>query len=321
MTYKQLTYEHRNELKAYLKLGIKLVSIAHLIGVHKSTISRELKRNSGLRGYRPNQAQQKANSRKKNSRKKTRFTQAVKQRVEFYIKQDWSPEQVSGRLALEEDIHISHETIYQHIWADKQAGGDLYTHLRGACKKKKKRYGKKDDRGQIKDCVRIANRPEVVDKKERIGDWEIDTIIGSHHKGALVSAVERKSQLTLIEYVPKKQADIVTKTIINMLKPFKSKVLTITVDNGKEFALHKNIAQELAAHVYFAHPYHSWERGLNENTNGLIRQYFPKKYDFRTITKQDTVFVENRLNNRPRKTLNFKKPIEIFFNNSVALGT
>ena len=203
MAYKQLTYEHRNELKAYLKLGLKLVYIAHLIGVHKSTISRELQRNSGLRGYRPKQAQQKANFRKKNSRKKTCFTEAVKQRVEFYLKQDWSPEQISGRLALEEDIDISHETIYQHIWADKKAGGDLYQHLRGAHKKKKKRYGKKDDRGQIKDCVRIDQRPEIVDKKERIGDWEIDTIIGSHHKGALVSAVERKSQLTLIEYVPK----------------------------------------------------------------------------------------------------------------------
>lgn len=313
MAYNQLTYEHRNEIKAYLKLGLKMVFIAHLIGVHKSTICRELKRNSGLRGYRPNQAQHKANSRKKNSRKNTRFTQAVKQRVEFYIKQDWSPEQISGRLALEEDIHISHETIYQYIWADKQSGGDLYTHLRGARKKKKKRYGKKDARGQIKDCVRIDERPAIVDNKERIGDWEIDTIIGSHHQGALVSAVERKSQLTLIEYVPQKEADIVTKTIINMLKPFKSKVLTITVDNGKEFALHKKIAQELEANVYFAHPYHSWERGLNENTNGLIRQYFPKKYDFRNITKQDSVFVENRLNNRPRKTLNFKKPIEIFF--------
>ena len=321
MAYKQLTYEYRNEIKAYLKLGLKLVYIAHLIGVHKSTISRELQRNSGQRGYRPNQAQQNANSRKQNSRKKTRFTEAVKQRVEFYIKQDWSPEQISGRLAWEEDLHISHETIYQHIWADKQAGGDLYQHLRGARKKKKKRYGTKDDRGQIKDCVRIDQRPEVVDNKERIGDWEIDTIIGSHHQGALVSAVERKSQLTLIEYVPQKQADIVTETIITMLKPFKSKVLTITLDNGKEFALHKIITQQLEASVYFAHPYHSWERGLNENTNGLIRQYFPKKYDFRTITKQATVFVENRLNDRPKKTLTFKKPIEIFFNNSVALGT
>jgi IS30 family transposase len=321
MGYKQLSYENRNEIKAYLKLGLKMVFIAYLIGVHKSTISRELKRNSGHRGYRPNQAQDKANSRKMNSRKQTRLTELVKQRVVFYLKQDWSPEQISGRLALEEDIHISHETIYQYIWADKQAGGDLHQHLRGARKKKKKRYGKKDGRGQIKDRVSIDERPASVANKERLGDWEIDTIIGSHHQGALVSAVERTAKLTCIEVVPHKEADIVSQTVINMLKPFTGKVLTITVDNGKEFALHKKIAQELGAKVYFAHPYHSWERGLNENTNGLIRQYFPKKYDFRTISKQDTVLVENRLNNRPRKTLNFKKPSEIFFNNSVALGT
>jgi IS30 family transposase len=321
MGYKQLTYENRNEIKAYLKLGLKMVLIAYLIGVHKSTISRELKRNSGLRGYRPNQAQDKANSRKKHSRKNTRLTDVVKQRVAFYLKQDWSPEQISGRLAVAEDVHISHETIYQYIWADKQAGGELYQHLRGARKKKKKRYGKTDGRGQIKDRVSIDERPASVANKERLGDWEIDTIIGSHHQGALVSAVERTAKLTCIQVVPQKEADIVSQTIITMLKPFKGKVLTITVDNGKEFALHKKIAQELGAKVYFAHPYHSWERGLNENTNGLIRQYFPKQHDFRTITKQDTVLVENRLNNRPRKTLNFKKPIELFFNNSVALET
>ena len=309
------------QIKAYLKIGLKLVLIANLLSVHKSTISRELKRNTGLRGYRPKQAQDKTNSRKKNSRKNIRFNEAVQQRVEFYIKEDWSPEQISGRLALEEDIHISHETIYQYIWADKQAGGDLYKYLRGSRKKKKKRYGKADRRGQIKDRVSIDERPEAVDKKERIGDWEIDTIIGSNHKGALVSVVERKSQFSCIEYVPKKEAELVTEVIVNMLMSFKIKVLTITADNGKEFALHKKIAKELEANVYFAHPYHSWERGLNENTNGLIRQYFPKKYDFRNITKQDTVFVENRLNQRPRKSLNFKKPIEIFLNYSVALGT
>ena len=321
MGYNQLTYENRNEIKAYLKLGLTMVVITYLIGVHKSTISRELKRNSGLRGYRPNQAQDKATTRKKRSRKKTGLTQVVKQRVAYYVNQDWSPEQISGYLALAEDIHISHETIYQYIWADKQAGGDLYTHLRGARKKKKKRYGKKDTRGRLNDRVSIDERPATVTNKERLGDWEIDTIIGSHHQGALVSAVERTTKLTCIEVVPHKEAEIVGQTIINMLQPFKGKVLTITVDNGKEFAFHKKITQELGAQVYFAHPYHSWERGLNENTNGLIRQYFPKKYDFRTIAKQDTLLVENRLNNRPRKTLNFKKPIEIFFNNSVALGT
>lgn len=321
MKYKQLTYEERVKIYAYIQLGILIAKIANLIGVHKSTIYRELKRNTGLRGYRPKQAQQKADLRRENAPKNIRFTETVKERVNFYLEQDWSPEQISGRLALEEDINISHETMYQYIWADKRAGGVLYKHLRGSRKKKKKRYGKTDRRGQIKDRVSINERPEVVDNKERIGDWEIDTIIGANHKGALVSAVERKSQLTCIEYVHHKEADLVTKAIIKMLNPFEGKVFTITLDNGKEFALHKTIAKELKAKVYFAHPYHSWERGLNENTNGLIRQYFPKKYDFRNITKQDTAFVENRLNNRPRKSLNFMKPIEIFLNNSVALGT
>ncbi len=161
----------------------------------------------------------------------------------------------------------------------------------------------------------------MVDNKERIGDWEIDTIIGAHHQGALISAVERKSMFSLLEYVPRKEAELVANTIIKMLSPFKQAVLTITLDNGKEFALHKLIAEKLDTKVYFAHPYRSWERGLNENINGLIRQYFPKKYNFRSISKIDTMLVEQRLNNRPRKSLGFRKPSEVFFNYFVALGT
>jgi len=322
MRYQQLTYEKRINIKTYLELSFKLIEIANLINVNKSTISRELMRNTGSRGYRPKQAQEKTNLRKKDSRKHVRFTKAVKQRVEFYLRQDWSPEQVSGYLELEEKIKISHETIYQHIWADKKAGGDLYKHLRCSHKKRKKRYGKTDRRGQIPDRISIDERPKIVDEKKRVGDWEIDTIIGANHQGVLISAVERKSRLTLIEHVPNKEADIVSETIIKMLKPFKCKVLfTITNDNGKEFALHKKIARELETNVYFAHPYHSWERGLNENTNGLIRQYFPKKSDFTKIIKNETVFVENRLNNRPRKSLKFKKPKDIFLDSFVALGT
>ena len=183
MKYKQLTYEQRVTIYAYLQIGLIITKIADLIGVNKSSISRELTRNTGLRGYRPKQAQQKADLRRQDTPKNIRFTETVKERVNFYLKQDWSPEQISGRLALEEDIHISHETIYQYIWADKKAGGDLYKHLRGSRKKKKKRYGKKDSRGQIKDRISIDLRPEVVDNKERIGDWEIDTIIGANHKG------------------------------------------------------------------------------------------------------------------------------------------
>ena len=321
MSYNQLTFEQRVEIKAYLKIGLALCQIAKQIGVHKATVSRELQRNTGFRGYRPRQAQQKTVARKFMAAKQLHFTQAVKERVEFYLKQEWSPEQISGYLKLRENIHISHETIYQHVWADKRSGGTLYRHLRWCHKKKRKRYGSNDRRGQIPNRVSIEERPAVVAQKARLGDWEGDTIIGKNHHGALVSAVERKSLLTCLKGVPNKTADLVTEAITHKLGAFKDKVHTLTVDNGKEFALHQQIAAELDAQVYFAHPYRSWERGLNENINGLIRQYFPKNYDFRLITEQDLLFVENRLNNRPRKSLNFQTPNEIFFNSSVALGT
>lgn len=321
MSYKHLTFEQRVEIKAYLKIGLALCQIAKQIGVHKATVSREIKRNVGFKGYRPRQAQQKTDARRFMAAKYVRFTQAVKERTEFYLKQDWSPEQISGYLKLREHIHISHETIYQHVWADKRAGGTLWRHLRWSQKKKRKRYGSKDRRGQIPNRVSIEERPVVVDQKARLGDWELDTIIGANHHGALVSAVERKSQLTCLKHVPNKTADLVMAAITHKLGAFKDQVHTLTVDNGKEFALHQQMATELDASVYFAHPYRSWERGLNENTNGLIRQYFPKNYDFRLITDQDILFVENRLNNRPRKSLNFQTPNEIFFNLSVALGT
>jgi len=321
MSYSQLTFEQRAMIKACLKLGHNQSEIADLLGVHNSTISRELKRNSGQRGYRPQQAQEKADTRRKSAVKNVRFTDAVKQRVLFYLKQDWSPEQISNYLSINEAINISHETIYQFLWADKQDGGQLFKHLRWCHKKRKKRYGKNDHRGQIKDRTSIDERPVIVDKKERIGDWEIDTVFGANHQGALVTAVERKSNFSCISFVKKKEAELVSSAIVEMLAPYKTKVVTITVDNGKEFAMHKSIAQQLEADVYFAHPYSSWERGLNEQVNGLIRQYFPKNSSFKNITKQDTVFVESRLNNRPRKKLKFEKPINIFHNSSVALGT
>lgn len=321
MHYKQLTFEHRVAIKAYLKIGLKRYQIAQQIGVHPTTVSRELKRNTGAKGYRPRQAQLKTAARRLLAAKQVRFTPAVKQRVEFYLQQDWSPEQISGYLKLREHVHISHETIYQHVWAEKRAGGSLYRHLRWSQKKNRKRYGRNDRRGQIPNRVSIDARPAVVAQKARLGDWEGDTIIGKNHQGALVSVVERKSLLTCLNRVPQKTAAWVTAAITQKLGSFKDQVHTLTVDNGKEFALHQQLAAELDAEIYFAHPYRSWERGLNENINGLIRQYFPKNYDFRLITDEDLLFVENRLNNRPRKSLNFQTPNEIFFNSSVALGT
>jgi len=233
--------------------------------------------------------------------------------VDEQIYFDLSPEQVSGRLKEQHGILLSHERIYQHIWADRRNGGDLYTHLRQAHKKRRKKYGAKDKRGQICNRVSIDQRPDMVDEKSRIGDWEIDTVIGQNHKGALVTIVERKSKFTLIKRVETKHAEGVTAATITLLEPYSDKVFTITADNGKEFAGHETMSKELNAQVYFAHPYSSWERGLNENTNGLIRQYFPKGSSFETITDEQVDAVMHRLNHRPRKGLNYQTPHAVFF--------
>ena len=321
MSYKQLTQEKRYEIKAYMQAGFSLTDISKEIEVHRSTVYREVARNHGQRGYRPIQANQKAAERKKRSSKNRRFTSKLKERVSELLKEDFSPEQVSGHLQQHEDMRISHETIYQFVWSEKASGGTLYQHLRCSLKKKRKRYGGRDRRGQIPDRVSIEERPETVNNKVRIGDWEVDTIIGKNHQYALVTAVERKTKFTCMSKVEKRSAELVTKALVKMLHPFKEQVHTITVDNGKEFANHKEIAKALETDVYFAHPYCSWERGLNENTNGLIRQYFPKKTSFQNINEEQTLFVQNRLNTRPRKSLNFNTPVDSFKNNFVALET
>jgi len=321
MSYRQLTLDQRYKICAYMQAGFSKIKITELIGVHKTTIYREIKRNKGLMHYRPRLAHLRALGRRQISRKNVRFTDSVRKQVEFLLRLDLSPEQISGHLAKEHQVHISHETIYKHIWSDKQEGGLLYTHLRHNSKKRRKRYNQYDRRGQIADRVSIDERPKIVDTKERIGDWELDTIIGKNQKGALVTAVERKTKYTCIRHVSSRKANIVTDAVIRMLSPFKEKVLTITVDNGKEFTNHKYIADSLDSNVYFSHPYHAWERGVNENTNGLIRQYFPKKTPFVDIKRKQTRFVEGRLNQRPRKALDFKTPLECFLNIKVALGT
>lgn len=321
MSYKQLTLEQRYEIYGLLHTNFSKSEISRCVGIHKSTLYRELKRNRGLRGYRPRQAHHKTQQRRQQACKHIRFTDTVKQRVKECLKEDWSPEQISGTLAREAKIHISHETIYQYIWADKQSGGTLFKHLRWSGRKRRKRYGKHDRRGRIRNRVSIDERPQVVEQKSRVGDWEVDTIIGKRHKGALLTAVERRAKLTCIAWLPNKKADVVTKTLIAMLSPYKNRVLTITVDNGKEFAFHQQIARALKTDVYFAHPYQAWQRGLNENTNGLIRQYFPKNHDFTQITLQDVLKVENKLNQRPRKSLNYKTPEKVFNKKTVALET
>ena len=207
---------------------------------------------------------------------------------------------------------ISHETIYQYLLQDKKDGGELYKYLRHKNKPYRKRYGSSDKRGEIPNKRSIEDRPSIVEEKNRIGDWEIDLIIGKNHKQALITVVDIKSKFTLIQKVSSKKSEEVKEALISMMGIVKGNILTITSDNGKEFAKHEAIAKALETDFYFCHPYSSWERGLNENTNGLIRQFFPKGSEFTSITDEQVLAVQNNLNFRPRKTLGYKTPNEIF---------
>jgi IS30 family transposase len=316
MSYKQLAQEQRYQIYALLKMGHNQTEIATVIGMHKSTISRELGRNSGLRGYRPKQAHHKALSRRNHSR--MRIWSETWELIEAKLRLDWSPEQVSGWLSRQHAIQVSHEWIYQYILTDKQAGGDLYRHLR-CQKKRRKRYGSYDRRGQLPNRVSIEERPEIVEKRQRIGDWEVDTLIGKGHRQAIVTLTDRKSRFALLRKVDRRTADQVSEAVIGLLQPVMDRLHTLTADNGKEFAEHERITQELQADFFFAHPYAAWERGANENMNGLIRQYIPKKYDLASVSDVDVVSIMNRLNHRPRKCLDFLSPFEVFFDQSVAL--
>ncbi len=315
--YTQLTEPQRYQISVLMKAGHNQSEIAALIGVHKSTISRELRRNRGLRGYRPRQAQLLRQARREASYQ-SRIPARLWARVERWLREEWSPEQISDWLRKREGLRLSHEWIYQYVYQDKANGGDLHRYLR-CQKKRKKRYGSYQRRGGLVNQVSIDKRPAIVDRKTRIGDWEVDTVIGKGHQQALVTLNERKSMYTLIAHVKRRTASAVRQAIVRLLSNMTESVHTITSDNGKEFAEHEVIAQQLNAGFYFAHPYASWERGLNENINGLIRQYFPKKMDFSTITQKQLNLVMKKLNNRPRKTLNSKTPHEVFFNINVAL--
>lgn len=310
MNYTHITREERYQIYALKKAGHKQYEIAEVLERSESTISRELSRNCGRRGYRPKQAHSKSVERQSiNART---IDDATWQFAQERLLEQWSPEQISGHAA------ISPETVYQRVYANKRAGGLLWKNLRSQ-KLRKKRYGKAERRGTIPNRLSIDDRPAIVETRSRIGDWEADTVIGKNHRQAIVSIVERKTGFTLIRKVERKTAQAISQAMIGLLKPYRKKVHTITSDNGKEFAGHEDIANKLKADFYFAHPYSSWERGTNENTNGLIRQYFPKNRDFTTITQQEIDTAMERLNNRPRKRLGYKTPNQVFFKSGVAL--
>jgi len=318
MNYKQLAREQRYQINILKRAGHNQTYIALMIGCHKSTISRELRRNRGQKGYRHYQADELAYSRQCEAYR-SRIAWDTWQEVERLLRQDWSPDQISAHLKREQQPGVSHEWIYLYVYADKRRGGTLHRHLRSQ-KKQRKRYSGYIRRGQIPNRTSIDERPKIVASKGRFGDWEVDTIVGARHQGGILCAVERKSKLTRLRKLATKSAAEMKDNTIEALAPLAAMVHTITVDNGKEFCEHELIAAGLQTRIYFAHPYSSWERGLNENTNGLVRQYFPKKYEFSRISATDLQQVEDLLNNRPRKTLGYQTPNEVFFKQrSVAL--
>ena len=306
MTYKHLSQAERYQIHALIKAGHDQSQIAKLLDRHKSTISRELSRNTGSRGYRPKQACEMSADRGQNSRNAPTVEPWVSEAACALLCIQWSPEQIASQLP------ISHETVYQYVYADKAQGGTLWKNLRCQKQKRKRYAGGRDRRGQIPNRRPLSERPLHIEARRQVGHWECDTVIGASHKGAVVTMVERKSGYAVMAKVEKKTSELVSSAIVDKLQPMAARVKTLTFDNGKEFAGHAHIDQQLQSTAYFARPFASWERGSNENLNGLLRQYVPKKRAMSTVTDEEIRMIQKRLNNRPRKRLGFKTPAEVF---------
>ncbi len=312
MSYKHLNLTERYYIEVCKKEGYSMNKIALALGRAQSTISREINRNTGKKGYRHKQAECLVQQRHKDKRKAVKITEPIKLQIQKHLKQDWSPEQIAGRFKSEGVVNLHHESIYQYVLANKQDGGTLYKHLRHQNKTYRKRYGSAHNRTGIPNRVGIEQRPEVANNRQRVGDWEADTIIGKNHKGAIVTLDERKSKLRLAAPLQGKTAQAVHESMVALLYPIRQFVETITFDNGKEFTLHEATASALSCETYFANPYHSWERGQNENANGLLRQYFPKSMELLDVASNVVSDAVHKLNSRPRKCLRFKTPYEAF---------
>ncbi|WP_201618091.1 IS30 family transposase [Psychrobacter urativorans] len=305
MSYTHLSLGERYQIYALKGAKHSTKFIADKLNRSPSTISREIRRNQSQRGYRAQFANEQATARRANNA--YTIMSEVWGWVTDKLEENWSPEQIAG-------VHggISHMSIYRYLWTDKRQGGGLWQHLRRKAKPYRQRLTN-ETRGHINDRVSIHNRPQVVEDRSRIGDWEADTIIGQNHKQAIVTLVERRTGLVKMRRVTKKTAHLVAEAMIDLLTPIRLQVKTITSDNGKEFADNKEIKQTLFSLFYFADTYASWQRGTNENTNGLIREYLPKGCDFRQVSNNEVQDIEDRLNNRPRKRLGFKTPNQVFY--------
>ena len=313
---KHLTLEQRYHISALVKTHHSRSEIAEQVGCSKSTVSRELIRNCDRRdgSYWPDLAQRKTAARHKAKPKRRRLTASLQAYVTEKLEADYSPEQIVGDAARKGIECVSHERIYQFVWDDKKQGGKLYRHMRTKGKRYAKRGSLKGKRGQIVGRVDIDQRPVVVEEKQRVGDLEMDLVIGRGHSGVLLTINDRATGMLKMGYVESKEAAVVQAKAVELLTDWKALLHTVTTDNGKEFAYHKKVSEELEVECYFAKPYHSWERGANENLNGLVRQYFPKGMNFGRITEQRVNEVVDILNQRPRKRFGFRSPEEVFQN-------
>lgn len=301
-------------LAALRRQGLNQAEIARALGRHRSTVSREVRRNCTRADarYRAFTAQERTNGRRSRSRRNQRFSAEDFALIDELLRRQWSPEQVCGHLARQGQLLISHETIYRHIWRDKREGGLLYTHLRGARKRRRKRYGSYDSRGRLAGKRLISERPAEVESRRRLGHWEIDTVMGAGSKDCIVSLVERKTGLLLIDKLADRTTASLNRRVIHLIRRHDAAFETVTADNGTEFHDYQRIEARTQALFYFARPYHSWERGSNENANGLIRQYLPKGESMCGLSQQQCNAIARKLNTRPRKRLGFRTPLECF---------
>ena len=310
----QIALEERYAINALRKQRYSIRAIARELGRAPSTISRELRRNVRPNGYyTPVVAHSYTVARRRRSRRNTRIGPGTWATVDRYLRLDWSPEQVSGFLRDEGILRISHEAIYVHVWADKRAGGDLWTHMRQATKRRRKRYGAYDSRGRLAGKRHISERPAEVEGRLEIGHWEIDTVMGNEHgRNSILTIVERATGYLVMGKLERHCAADATARCIELIERQGGRVATITADNGTEFHSYRQIEEATGVEFYFATPHHSWERGTNENTNGLIRQYLPKRTSFADITQADCDAIAAKLNSRPRKRLGYRTPEECY---------
>ena len=315
MKYHQLTTDERYTIAALRMQRVSQAEIARHLGRHPSTISRELKRNRTNAGiYTACKAVSRASRVRRESRRKWYFSDSDLQMVIALIRLDWSPEQVSLWLKKCKVLSISHSTIYRYIWYNYFYHGNLHKHLRQSNKRRRKKYRSADSRGVLANKAHISERPKGAENKSRIGHFEIDTVHGSSDQHSIVTLVDRKSKYTIIGKIKNRTTDELNHKVVELIKKQVNQVKTITADNGTEFHQYTKIEKETNTTFYFANPYHSWERGLNENTNGLVRQYLPKGKTMRHITQKDCDAIALKLNRRPRKCLNMKTPEEVYVN-------